>query len=348
MKIATEDFARLAAAAATTAKDKSPIPACTMVRLEATGGTLAASATDMEYWLSMSAPCEGDMAPAMVLASKLNDVASKLKSDTVELSLDGDALHLKAKGSKRKIAAMPADSFPQLPATGGDSVAVDAARLKECFAYCLPYTKAGGREYERGVRLEGNRMRATDGATIGQINYGDIELPVATVPIAWIKAFSAVVPDGEVNMIVSDKAVAAEWPEGRISGPLIDGAYPDTDRATPRNTETNAVLDAQALQAAVAGVRALSDGRSAVGLNIEADGVDVFAKSQQGEAVDRIEGNLAGEPLMIGFNADYLDRVMRGFGKASVQIGANGAAGAALFTSNEASDRQAVVMPMRI
>ena len=154
MKIATEDFARLAASAAKVANDKHANPVAKFVRLEASGGKLRAMATDFDYWLERSAPCDGDLPVVLVAARQLDEVAKALKADTLDVTADATHLHIKAGKSKRKLAIQPADAFPTLPEVDGEGVSVERATLMAALEFCQPYVDAGrGRcAGRRGVR----------------------------------------------------------------------------------------------------------------------------------------------------------------------------------------------------
>lgn len=348
MKIATEDFNRLASAAASVADDKAPNPIARMVRLEAIDGALTARATDMAYWLSLRAPCDGGLAPVLVSASKLADVVGKLKADTIEVAIDADGLHIKAKGSKRKLAVHPSDAFPMLPPVGGEPMTLDGGRFKECLAFCMPFADPGRTPYD-GVNLSGNAFAATDGKTMARIEYGKgLDAQSAIFPVALIKAIDKIAPDGELTVRVDRTKASVAWAEGELSGPMIEGTFPDVSRIVPTDADATVTVPTPLLAGAVASVRALGDGRACIALSIEASGLTVAARSADGEATDNIPCTVAGDDRIVGVNAAYLDRVCKGFGKSDLIIGVRGESDAMKFTSDEHADRLAVVMPMRI
>ena len=346
MKIATEDFARLAASAAKVANDKHANPVAKFVRLEASGGKLRATATDFDYWLERSAPCDGDLPVLLVAAKQLDEVAKALKADTLDVTADATHLHIKAGKSKRKLAIQPADAFPTLPEVDGEGVSVERAALMTALEFCQPYVDAGRGQVFGGVHISNGNSYATDGKAMARYAHG-LDMPGVTLATAFIKALSDNLPDGEIAIVVGERRIEASWSEGSVAGPLVEGQYPDVERIIPRDASTTIAVDCDALSRAVAGVKALSDGRNLIALDV-GDSVTLTGRATDGEATDELDATRDGKPLSIGFNAMYLERIGKGFAKQGLHIEMNGDSAAAKITSPDDDRKLVVVMPMRI
>lgn len=360
MNITQQDFARLANAAAKIADSKHPIPTLRMARVEAVGGVMSVMATDMDIWLTLTAPCEGYISACLVPADKLADTVSKLKADTLAVERDGDALVIKAKGSRRKLATLPADSFPVMPDIEGDSITLDAARLREGLAFTLPFASTDPtRTYLHGVCMdtgEGEplRMIATDANSMAEFRYGESEAGDMRLilPTALAKAIDSAIDSDTVDMTFDDRRAAFSWAGCAIVGKLVEGSFPDTDRVTPSGPfEHSATAPANELAAACAGVQTLGTGsdKGAVKLQcqIDAGGFSIEGQSAQGEAIDAIACAATGN-LRFGVSSAYFSRAMKAFGDADICINARDAAAPLLVNSDAAADRFVVVMPMRI
>lgn len=218
MKLATEDFARITAACARIADERHAVPAFRNVHLSASDGMLTAMASNGEYWLTLRAPCDGDLPTILAPAGKLSDAVGKLVADNVDVTVDDAALHIKAKGSKRKLQAMASDAFPQPDVDRGESLAVDVARLLECFAFCVPFanddqTQPSLNGVHLSVRDGQLRAAATDGNAVVECVYGDAaDIEPATVPTGFATEIGKLGIATDAMLVFSERKVRIECP----------------------------------------------------------------------------------------------------------------------------------------
>jgi DNA polymerase III sliding clamp (beta) subunit (PCNA family) len=360
MKIAREDLTRLTAACARIADSKHAVPAYRMTRLSGTEGVLTLAATDGEYWLTLHAPCDGDLPPILAPASRLAETVAKLTADTLDLAQEADSLIIKAKGSRRKMAVLPADSFPVPPVDEVEPIALDAARLIEGLAFCAPWASndTTTQAYLCGVNL-GNRdgrlfLAATDGQAVVEFDYGETPATLtATVPTGFVVEAGKFGLIGDVTLGIGERKVSLSWPEGELLAPRIEQAFADYRRIVPNSVPTGLTAPAGDIATAVAGVRGFGGdgGKFGAPIRIEATQGDVefSAHSAEGEASDTLACNIVDDiPPVFGVSSAYLERAMRGFGNCEVTIGVTSATTPLLITSAALPDRLAVIMPRRI
>jgi DNA polymerase III subunit beta len=132
----------------------------------------------------------------------------------------------------------------------------------------------------------------------------------------------------------------------------LTGQFPNYEAVLPRDANKTVVLERSELQDALRRVSQLSDQRShAVKFMLAKEGVEISSSSPEyGEAKEIIEKELKGEPVSIGFNAQYLLDFLSAAneGPISFELKDEQSAGQLRPLGDEASRYRYVVMPMRI
>jgi DNA polymerase-3 subunit beta len=131
----------------------------------------------------------------------------------------------------------------------------------------------------------------------------------------------------------------------------LTGQFPNYEAVLPRDTNKTVVFEHNELQDALRRVSQLSDQRShAVKFVLAKEGIEISASSPEcGEAKEAIETEFKGEPLTIGFNAQYLlDFLAAAEGPISFELKDEQSAGQLRPLTDESSRYRYVVMPMRI
>lgn len=358
MKITKEDMARVTKAIATVAQSKPVIPVLEMARIEAKEGTLSIMASDLQIWLSLECPCEGDLEPVLVPAHKLADCVDKLNADVLEVSMEADSLIIKAKRSTRKLATQSIASFPIMPTVNAEFVEIDPARFADGIGFVTPFIcNEPHRDYMNGVHAKrspegGLVFVATNGRAMAQFEYGEIaDWDAVTFTPSFTKAVCSMAGEGLTLASDSTRALAS-WQGGQIIAMLVNGTFPDTDRVIPAPAPNRATAQADDVLKASAGVQALADKQStgsarALQVSIMGDGLEFYARSASGEATDVVTGESEGA-CVFGVSSAYFDPAIRGFAGSIVTIAASDPILPVRIDSTEKADRFAIVMPRRI
>jgi len=359
MKIATEDFARMASACARIADAKNPVPAFRNVLLSATDGRLTVTASNGEYWLTLHSPCEGDLAPTLAPADKLADAAGKMKADTLDIDLDGSALTIKAKGSRRKLQVSAGDAFPALERFDGTCLLIDAKRLVECFAFAGPFadTDAKTRANMCGINLQSRDgklcLAATDGDAIAMIEYGEApDIEPVTVPVTFAREAERLGMGDSTTLLIGKRKVALQWPEGELVAPLVEGKFPAYMQAVPIDPPIAVTAQADDLASAASGTKGFGNaaGKFGAALAISPDdsGVTIQARTGEGEAVDTVAADVTGNLPPFGLSSAYLERTCKAFAGERLSLLITEAVKPILARVGDGMDRFAIIMPRRI
>ena len=128
--------------------------------------------------------------------------------------------------------------------------------------------------------------------------------------------------------------------------------FPNYEAVLPRDNNKHVVIERNELNDAVKRVAQLADQRShAVKLSVTQEGVEISASSPEyGEAKETLEKEYKGEPLAIGFNADYMLDFLAAAaeGPISLELKDEQSAGQMRPLAEEAYRYRYIIMPMRI
>jgi DNA polymerase-3 subunit beta len=133
---------------------------------------------------------------------------------------------------------------------------------------------------------------------------------------------------------------------------MLTGQFPNYEAVLPRENNKHVVIERNELNDAVKRVAQLADQRShAVKLSVTQEGIEISASSPEyGEAKETLEKEYKGEPIAIGFNADYMLDFLAAAaeGPISLELKDEQSAGQMRPLAEEAYRYRYVIMPMRI
>jgi len=305
---------------------RNTIPILSNVLLQATGGELKLTATDLDIEIveSVSAMVASP-GSATVPAHMLYDIVRKLP-EGAQLDLDQGAdaarVNVFAGRSRFSLQALPPEDFPDI-ATGDfpNSFTISAADLrglieKTRFAISTEET----RYYLNGIYFHevaaGNLLRAvaTDGHRLAQAQIarpdGAKGMPGVIVPrktvLEVVKLLEGV--DGDVEVSLSASKIRFAAGDLVLTSKLIDGTFPDYERVIPRHNDKILEIDARTFAAAVDRVSTISmeKGR-AVKLHMSGGKLVLSVNNpDSGSAEEELACSYDADPIDIGFNSRYL------------------------------------------
>jgi DNA polymerase-3 subunit beta len=132
----------------------------------------------------------------------------------------------------------------------------------------------------------------------------------------------------------------------------LTGQFPNYEAVLPKDISKSIALHGEELGAAIARVAQFADERSrAVRLRLEKGELKISASSTEtGESEDSLEVAYDGEPMAIGFNAQYLMDFIKATGSGEVKLELKDSQSAGQLRPAEGEDYKYryIVMPMRI
>ena len=284
------------------------------------GGKLELAATDMELSIrtSLDAQVEGD--GAVVVPGRLLVDLSRLLPEsevTIEHREEENILHVQCGSAEYRLNTYGAEDFPRLPEIeSGGSYTLDADTLLETLA---SVGRAVSRDEARPV-LTGILVKFGDGKLVMaatdsyRLSYKETTLEgsapdlEAIVPARALEELRRLVTTGgtlelgvQENQVIF--GVGGTW----LTTRRIEGQFPKFDELRPKEFTHEVTLPREELLEVVRRTSVMAHRNSPLRLRFADGELTVWTQTQDvGEARETLPARYEGEPLEIGFNADFL------------------------------------------
>ncbi len=302
---------------------RTNLPALTNILLEAGRDQLNLAATDLDTTITTSVPATVTTPGSVALPGrKLHEIVRELPSSDVHMGGTGSRISIACGSSSFVVSGAARDSYPELPTRGDSTAAVlplsvlSSAIRRTSFAVAREdYRPAlNGELWKLGP--EGLEMVATDGHRLARIHLSEITSPVRFEAIVAPKALSLLLrlgEEGDVTVRFQGSQISFELGGTTIFSRTIEGPYPPYEKVIPTDNDKSLGIGREDIHAALRRMRIIANPAThQVKLSLEAGNVVVQAENTDaGEAREKLEGDYQGEPLQVGFNADFLMEILR-------------------------------------
>ena len=344
---------------------KQTMPVLSNVLLVADQGRVQVTGTNMEVELICELKGTDIISEGRITlpARKLSDICRSLPDQSeIELSLEGERMHLRSGKSHFTLSTLPAEQFPNIEEEQQEiAISFNQKDFKEMIeATAFAMAQQDVRYYLNGMLLEvgQNEVKAvaTDGhrlALARMVTDVDVsEEKQVIVPRKGILELGRLLSDSDEEIVISlgSNHVFTKVGPYTFTSKLIDGKFPDYNRVIPRGGDKFVIADREALKGMFSRASILShENIRGIQLQLSTNLLEVFANNPEHEhAEDSLEVIYEGTELQIGFNVSYLIDVLNAIPDDSVKITLSNPNASALIESTEESDRMYVVMPMRL
>jgi DNA polymerase-3 subunit beta len=354
------------AAVAATVPAKTTLPVLANILIETTEKGIRLSGTDLDIAVSTEVSADVDAQGAITIpAKKLSEIARELPPSPVKMASSGEQrVTLDCGRSHFKILGLPKDEFPSFPAVKfKDSWRVRAGELRKLIDHTMfAVSTEESRPILNGVlwelRAELMRMVATNGHRLAKM-----EVPIATagapssdliVPPKALDQIRRLFPeDEELEIARGDNHLGFRSPFTSVFTRLIEGPYPNYSQVIPKDNDKHAIADKMALTSALKRMSVIaSDQTHRIRLSFNQALLKFSVQTPDlGEATDEVPVRYNGDPLDIGFNANYLLEILRFIPTDEVKITMKAPERAATLEPegwNDPSSYLTLVMPLRL
>jgi DNA polymerase III subunit beta len=333
------------------------------ILLEAHNDELRLAATDMELSLraTVSARVEGD--GAIVLPGRtLVDIARLLPGDevTIEHRASESVVHVASGSASYTLHTYNAEDFPRLPElTETETFSVDREALLETIARVA---RAASRDEARPVltgvlvQFAGDKlvMAATDSYRLAvketALSSSAPELE-AIVPSRALQELARIPGDGdgdEIAVGVQENQVLFSAGGVWLTTRRIDGQFPNYRQLLPETFEHELTISRPELLDVVRRAAVMIQRATPLQLRFADGEVTVVARTHEvGESQESMPVAYSGEPLEIGFNAEFLREGLESVEGDDVKMKLISPLRPAILT-DEADDFTYLVMPIRL
>jgi DNA polymerase-3 subunit beta len=290
------------------------------ILIRGVGGKLELAATDMELSIRtlLDAQVEGD--GAVVVPGRLLVDLSRLLPEsevTIEHREEENVLHVRCGSAEYRLNTYGAEDFPRLPEIEtGDSYTLDADTLLDTLA---SVGRAVSRDEARPV-LTGILVKFGEGKLVMaatdsyRLSYKEtpLEGPApgleAIVPARALEELRRLVAaGGTLELGVQENQVIFGVDGTWLTTRRIEGQFPKFDELRPKEFTHEVTLPREELLEVVRRTSVMAHRNSPLRLRFAEGELTVWTQTQDvGEARETLPARFEGDPLEIGFNAEFL------------------------------------------
>ncbi len=348
---------------------KTTIPILSNVLMEAAGGRVQLTATDLELGIRCSFAAQVSKEGAgTVPVKRLLDYVRLLPDVDVTLKfLENHWASLVCGRSRTRIAGISRESFPELPEMPAPVAEIPVGVLASMIGRTIFAISSEESRFTLNgalLLLKPNAMVmvSTDGHRLAYVESCS-EIPGITANYRALlpkKAMSEILKlagESEAGAVVKfagdDNHLFFQFGERLLISRKLTGTFPDFERVLPKDHRSTVTLNKDEMRASIERVAQFADERSrAIRLQVCPGEVKVFSSiSETGESEESIPAEYEGTSVEIGFNAQYLLEFMRAVPEESVTFSfkdPHSAAEVQPAGAPESYRYRYVVMPMRI
>jgi DNA polymerase III subunit beta len=290
------------------------------ILLQASEGSLDLAATDMELSLRTSLDAQVESDGSVVVPGRLLLELARLLPDSevsIEHKLEEAAVEVRSGSATYRLHTYNAEDFPRLPdAAAADRHEVDRETLLETVARV---SRSASRDESRPVltgvlmRFEPGKlvMAATDSYRLS-VKETEVEGSVpeleAIVPARALGELARIAQAGEgIELGVHENQVVFSTGDALLTTRRIDGQFPNYKQLVPEAFDHELSLPREEVLDVVRRVAVMAQRNSPLRLRFGDGELTVSAQTQDvGEARESLPVPFSGEPLEIGFNAEFL------------------------------------------
>ncbi|MGM0564843.1 MAG: DNA polymerase III subunit beta [Pseudomonadota bacterium] len=343
---------------------KNTMPALGNVLIQAVGGEMQMTATDLETELVAKSVLPVDQEGEITLPGrKLLDICKNLPDGAdISLLIEGDRATLTSGRSRFKLATLPAADFPQIEKVEGtSSFTLPQSTLRKIIEKsAFAMAQQDVRYYLNGLMLELSgsiaRAVATDGHRLAlceaEVGIDVPESRQVIIPRKGVQELSRLLDEegGDANISLSSNHIQVDLGDLRFTSKLIDGRFPDYQRVMPANCDKVVSVDKLELKQALTRTSVLSNEKyKGVRLMVSGNALTIMTNNpDQEEAEEQLEVQYQGEDMEIGFNVNYMLDVLNNLSEDVVTIALKDANSSCLVEEVGEQTAKYVIMPMRL
>ncbi len=340
------------------------LPVLANILLETEAEGLRLSGTDLDTSVSILVPADVEAGGSITApARKLQEIARELPPAPVNLAAQGDAITISSGRSRFRLNGLSKDEFPAFPVVAfGESWRVTGKELNELISHVsFAVSTEETRPILNGVLWELGagemRMVATNGHRLAKMTIprsgSGAEGQLIVHPRALVQVQKLFRSDEEVEVARSDNHLGFRGGNVQVYTRLIEGPYPNYEQVIPKDNDKVLIADRAGLTGAIRRMAIVaSDQTHRIRLSVGGPMMKFSVQTPDlGEGSEELPVEYEGEPLEIGFNANYMLELLRYMPTDEVKLSFKAPERAATMEplgNEDAPDFLCLVMPLRL
>ncbi len=338
----------------------SAVPVLQGILLKADGFSLTLTGYDLEMAITTSIEANVKVAGEIVLPAKL--LFDMIKSlDGEEVSIDSEenmSTTVKSGITEYDLMGMSATDFPELPNPGADrAFEIDAAELASMISTTIYAVSTDDKKpaqtgelfsispgYLKIVAIDGFRFALSQHPVIT-----DKEIDVV-VPAKTANEVAKLMGDAGQTITVdaNDRYIVFSNTKYTLISRLIEDSFLNYKDVIPEGSKTNVNVDVAKFERAIERCSVIITERLKNPLRVTFDeDIQIRCQTVIGKVSDKIEADIQGDPVEIGFNYRYLLDALRYSGCDEVKLELSGHLSPVKIMPTEGDDFLFLVLPVR-
>ena len=369
--VSRAELLRELTAAQSVVERKTTIPILSNFLFEAADGTLTITATDLDQSLRTSCAAKVKKPGACTIpARKLYDYIKLLPDGDISMKLmDNHWVQIRAGRSNTKMVGMARANFPQVaefPTAGAYKISAPSLAnmiAKTIFAISNEESRYTLNGALLVLKSESMAMVATDGHRLAHIEKlgeslagisGEKKTLIPRKALSEISSLLANTESETIEFADDDQTLFFRVGGRVLTSRKLTGQFPNYEAVLPRDNTKFVIVRSEDLMASIQRVAQFADERSgAIKIRLEQNELKLSASSTDaGESEDIIETPYNYDPLVVGFNSQYLIDFLRATGETGeVRLEFKDAQSAGQMRPEDSNDEvkyRYILMPMRI
>lgn len=325
-------------------------------------GTLTITGTNMDVSVSETIKAEVMIAGTLTVNAKaLFDIARKAPEEAMSLRGDADTGKLQVKCGKSRFS-MPCVNSDEFPNIERGDLTHTIPITSASFIKVLNKAKFAAATEEVKYNVNGVHIYCTENGFTGDACNGIklarifapnalSEFPAVTIPLKTVHLLSKIItkPSDDFTVMVSKTKICVKYRDCILVSKLIDGLFPDLDRAFPRGESKEVILNRELLIKAIDRVALSADDTSnSIGMNFSRENLTLFTSSEsRGDAAEDIEIVSSFDEFKIYFNSIHLLEILNNISGINVQLSLRDRMDAVIIADPENKDEIYLISPMR-
>ena len=319
-------------AAASASPDRTPLPVLQNILVRANESGVAVHGTDMERSLGvLLRGCEVEEPGCCLLPSdKVGQLLRSWGDDRVMVESDGSSVHLSGLSGEFSFQSEDPARFPEPRAfDSADYHVVTSADMRRLIGRTIFTVKADSNQYAiSGVLVEpvGETLRFTalDGMrgarqTVPRTEVGTPQHPKGSVsvPAKTLRLLDRCLADDDTpaHCCFTEKAAMFRTPDVQIWSALVEGRFPEIERALPSQFNHRIVVKSDALLAGCDRAAVATDDLSkAVDFRFCAGELSISGRTETGRSRVRVPVSYDGPEIQVRFDPNRLAPALKALG----------------------------------
>ena len=346
---------------------RSTLPILSCALFDIKEKKLTIRATNLEVYISVNIEIDaGNLGAIAIPINTLLEITSAMPQEILNFNIsDTGKVEIKNTCGKYTIMGQHVEEFPAEPhIEKGNSLTINPSELKNIIENTVYATsKDELKPVLQGVFIvvsqKGLTAVSTDGHRLvklekNNIKGGSFEGSVV-IPVKFLLMLKPFLI-GKENVLLetSENHIGVELEDVKICSRIIKDRYPDYESVIPKDNENEAVISKTELINSVKRVSIFSNkSTKQIALSLSTNKITVSTEDPENITTGKesIDCDYTGEPMIIGYNSQYLGDVLKNQNQENIRILVKSPLSAAIFlTEKEQPEEQktTLLMPIRL